>query len=541
MAWLSSIKTKVLFIVLSALLVLGIVAISTTLGLNQNISQYDRVIERTLMAQSTALRANLEFKRQVQEWKNTLIRGADADQMDKYWGQFNDRHESVQQWVNELLPLLETWPELQSIAEQFLNDHRTMQTAYSAGRNDYIAAGFDIAVGDRAVSGIDRAPSAALDQLVDELAVLSEAQTTQVEQSAQNRVRMSFVLTGVVVAVVALISSLLVQRWLVTPLLRVRHSLALLSTGKLNEPCDYQSTDEVGDIAESSRVLEAFLKENVETMKTTSDKLSEASGHMATMSDQLSTQAHEQMAATDQVSTAVQEMSHSAEEVARNSQDTSEITRTTTEKTLASAKTAASAKHSAKELVSDLTTSAEDIRKLAENTANVSGVLDVIRGIAEQTNLLALNAAIEAARAGEQGRGFAVVADEVRTLAQRTQESTAEIETILEKVRNSSEKAVESIDNGQSRSQGVENEIADASEMLDEIAALIEEINEKNLQIASASTEQTQVTNNISELTEDIHTTSEATSGQIDQARSVSAELSDLVSQFNSQISRFTL
>ncbi|EAR08855.1 methyl-accepting chemotaxis transducer [Reinekea sp. MED297] len=541
MKWFSSIKAKILLIVLGALFVLGAITFATTLRLSENLDQYDQVIDQTLLAQSTALKANLEFKRQVQEWKNTLIRGADAEQMDKYWQRFNDRHESVQSLVNQLIPLLQSWPDLQGVAETFLTDHQTMQTAYSQGRNDYINANFDIAVGDSAVSGIDRAPSAALDQLVDELASISEVQTLQVEAAAHGNVRLIFILTFVVVISVAVISTLLVQRWLVTPLLRVRHSLSVLSTGQLNEPCDHHSSDEIGNIAESSRLLERFLKDNVETMKQTSEMLQEASSHMSTMSEHLSHQAHEQMSATDQVSTAVQELSHSAEEVARNSQDTSEITRTTTDKTQTSAKTANSAKQSAASLVQNLTTSAADIRKLADNAANVSSVLDVIRGIAEQTNLLALNAAIEAARAGEQGRGFAVVADEVRTLAQRTQESTAEIENILENVRSSSDTAVVSIDNGQAQSKGVEQEVVNVSDLLNEIAELIEDINEKNLQIASASTEQTQVTNNISQLMDEIHQSSESSAGQIDNAKKVSVELADLVGQFNRQISKFAL
>lgn len=538
---MQSIKVKILVVLIGSLLMLALASLFTTLRLNQNVNQYNNVLDYAIGARASALNANLEFKRQVQEWKNTLIRGADSEQMDKYWGRFNERHEKVQAQVEELIELLGDWPELRKLAEQFLKDHSAMQAAYSRGRNDYIAAEFDIAVGDSAVSGIDRAPSAALDELVSELSTIAVDDSTEVESAAAANVRLSFILVLVILALVSLVATVLIQRLIVVPLNSVRESLSGLAEGELLASCHYESKDEIGSIAESARALQKFLRDNVETMQATASSLSAASSHMASMSEQLSTQAHNQMNATDQVSTAVQEMSHSAEEVARNSQETSEVTQSTTEKTLSSAKTADSARQSATTLVTDLTTSAEDIRELADNASNVSSVLDVIRGIAEQTNLLALNAAIEAARAGEQGRGFAVVADEVRTLAQRTQESTAEIETILDKVRASSEKAVVSIDNGQSRSQSVESEISESSAMLNEIAQLIENINDKNVQIASASTEQTQVTNNISELTQNIHNISEATAGQVDKARQVSAELADLVGQFESQIAKFKL
>jgi methyl-accepting chemotaxis protein len=212
-----------------------------------------------------------------------------------------------------------------------------------------------------------------------------------------------------------------------------------------------------------------------------------------------------------------------------------------TDKTNESKRTALTAQNRAVDLVADLNKSAEVIKNLADNAANVSSVLDVIRGIAEQTNLLALNAAIEAARAGEQGRGFAVVADEVRTLAQRTQDSTAEIENILDSVKSGADQAVISMDTGQNRSQEVETEITQAAQLLNEIAEMVEEINAKNVQIATASSEQTDVTNSISQLIQNIHGLSEQTHNQVSQTQQVSAKLADLVSQFEQQISRFQL
>jgi methyl-accepting chemotaxis protein len=541
MTFLKSVKGKLLLIVMLSLAVLGVSSVTTTWRLAINIGEYDSVINTTLEAQKFALSANLEFKRQVQEWKNTLIRGADAEQMDKYWGRFNQRHDSTQGEINKLIPLLNEWPELEAIALQFLVDHTNMQTAYSTGRDQYIAAGFEVAVGDKAVSGIDRAPSAALDELVDQLAIIAEEQTGTVKAVAQRNITYSYVATAIILLIVTVVTYLFVERIIVSPLYSVRKSLAALANGNLTVSSKYVSEDEIGNIADSARQLQEFLYNNVDTMKQTANALQEASAHMANMSNDLSNQSNDQMHATDQVATAVQELTHSAGEVANNSQQTSDITQLATDKTNESKRTALTAQNRAVDLVADLNKSAEVIKNLADNAANVSSVLDVIRGIAEQTNLLALNAAIEAARAGEQGRGFAVVADEVRTLAQRTQDSTAEIENILDSVKSGADQAVVSMDTGQNRSQEVETEITQAAQLLNEIAEMVEEINAKNVQIATASSEQTDVTNNISELIQNIHSLSEQTHNQVSQTQQVSAKLADLVSQFEQQISRFQL
>lgn len=541
MNFFSSIKGKLLTIVVGALLILSLSSLTTTSRLSADIGDLDDVIQGTLLAQKYALSANLEFKRQVQEWKNTLIRGANPDQMDKYWGRFNDRHETTQAFVNQLIGLLGDYPELEAIAQQFLVDHTNMQTAYSDGRDQYIAASFDIAVGDKAVSGIDRAPSAALDDLVALLDEIVNAQVDAAERAAASDVRMSLIATVAIFILIAVIAYYSIERFVVKPLNSVRESLAAVAGGDLTVSTNYNANDEVGSIANNTRQLQAFLQDYVNTMRNTSEALSTASDHMADMSGILSTQANEQMNATDQVATAVQELTHSAGEVAQNSQETSNITQQTTDKALESQKTSNAAQARAEALVSELNASSDVIKSLADNAANVSSVLDVIRGIAEQTNLLALNAAIEAARAGEQGRGFAVVADEVRTLAQRTQDSTAEIENILDAVKSGADKAVVSMESGQQRSQEVESEITQASSLLNEITSMVEDINGKNVQIATASGEQTDVSNNISELIQNIHGLTEHTTQQVHASKDVSKELADLVKEFEKQISRFQM
>ena len=538
---LKSIKAKLLAILLLSLALLGLTSLVTTSRLSTNINDFDTVIQSTLTAQKYALVANLEFKRQVQEWKNTLIRGADSKQMDKYWGRFNERHKTTQDYVNKLIPLLNDYPDLAAIAKQFLNDHNVMKSAYSDGRDKYVAANFDISLGDKSVSGIDRAPSAALDDIVEQLSVLANEQTLLVESSATSNIRFSFIAIIVIILLVIYGVYVSIERLISRPLRSVRRKLVALAEGDLTVTSNYEGDDEIGTIANSARQLQSFLHENIDTMKSTSTALTEAAFHMESMSTKLSAQANNQMQSTNQVATAIQELTYSADEVAKNSKQNSEVTQQTSSKTNESTITANDAQKGAESLVTKLTAGALVIQELADNASNVSSVLDVIRGIAEQTNLLALNAAIEAARAGEQGRGFAVVADEVRTLAQRTQDSTAEIENILESVKSGADKAVVAMDSGQESSQEVKEEITQATVLLNEIANMVEEISNNNIQIARSASEQTTVSNSVAELVQNIYGLSEATSEQVEETKKVSQELKNLVLQFQSTIERFSL
>ncbi|WP_420800879.1 methyl-accepting chemotaxis protein [Pseudomonas cavernae] len=183
---------------------------------------------------------------------------------------------------------------------------------------------------------------------------------------------------------------------------------------------------------------------------------------------------------------------------------------------------------------SEIANTAEVIRRLESDSGRIGKVLEVIRGIAEQTNLLALNAAIEAARAGEQGRGFAVVADEVRTLAQRTAESTAEIHQIIDTVQTGALNAVRAIENGQSRSEQGVTQVTEAGAMLQRITAAVEAIRDMNRQIATAAEEQTSVAEDISRNLTEITAIATSNEEQVRRTQHSSQELHGLSGQLTS-------
>ena len=192
-------------------------------------------------------------------------------------------------------------------------------------------------------------------------------------------------------------------------------------------------------------------------------------------------------------------------------------------------------------LTSTIEATSTEVQELAQKVQNISRVLDVIRAIAEQTNLLALNAAIEAARAGEQGRGFAVVADEVRALAHRTQQSTKEIEDMIGTMQQGTEKSVEAMNVSRTMATSTLEQASAAGDALKQITAAISQINERNMVIASAAEEQAQVAREVDRNLVNIRDLSTQSAAGAEQTNSSSRELSRLAVEMTDLVNRFKI
>ncbi|WP_373557818.1 methyl-accepting chemotaxis protein [Pseudomonas moraviensis] len=243
----------------------------------------------------------------------------------------------------------------------------------------------------------------------------------------------------------------------------------------------------------------------------------------------------------EQAATAVNEMTTAVEEVARNAVSTSDATRQSSESAQLGQARVSDTASAINALASDVQHTGELVQSLANQSQDIGKVLDVIRAIAEQTNLLALNAAIEAARAGESGRGFAVVADEVRALAYRTQQSTQEIEQMVQGMRSGSSLALDSMHASAARATTTLALAERAGEALETITASVHEIHERNLVIASAAEEQAQVAREVDRNLVNIRDLSVRSATGADQTRASSHELSQLANALQGMVRRFQL
>src|SRR5699024_2663108 len=225
--------------------------------------------------------------------------------------------------------------------------------------------------------------------------------------------------------------------------------------------------------------------------------LHEVSDQVANVAETTLKAVVEQRTETDMVASAMNEMSTTVQEVARNTAQTAEASQGADDESKAGVLVAEEAIRGIEELIVEIESAAQVVQQVEADTESISAVLDVIQGIAEQTNLLALNAAIEAARAGEQGRGFAVVADEVRTLASRTQNSTEEIQDMIERLQNGVKRAVGAMTDAQERAKVGSECVEKASQSLHVIAAEVTTINDMNTQVATAAEEQSAVAEEI--------------------------------------------
>ncbi|UVN45935.1 methyl-accepting chemotaxis protein [Pseudomonas mosselii] len=335
--------------------------------------------------------------------------------------------------------------------------------------------------------------------------------------------------------------ALALTRSIVRPLGQSLKVAETVATGDLTPQITVQGDDEPARLLAALKSMQQSLRETIGRISDSASQLASASEELSAVTEDATRGLQQQSMEIEQAATAVNQMTAAVEEVASNAVATSEASRESDQIARRGREQVQATVTAIEALASGVAGNAEEVGQLAQQVHDISKVLDVIGSIAEQTNLLALNAAIEAARAGEAGRGFAVVADEVRALAHRTQTSTQEIEQMIVAIRSGAERAVQGMQHSDAQARSTLDGAHAAGQALEAIAAAIGQINERNLVIASASEQQAQVAREVDRNLTTIRDLAHQSSAGAEETSAASQALSRLAVDLNTLVQRFSV
>ncbi|MET0124813.1 MAG: methyl-accepting chemotaxis protein, partial [Pseudomonas caspiana] len=351
----------------------------------------------------------------------------------------------------------------------------------------------------------------------------------------------AIIAVAVIASLMTVLLAWLLTRSIVAPLSRAVSAAQEIAAGNLTKHIEVDGKDEPARLLEALVIMQQNLRKTIEMISGSATQLASAAEELSAVTEESSRGLQQQNDEIEQAATAVNEMTAAVEEVARNAVSTSQASEQSTDTARQGRDKVVQTVQAIQNMTQDVQTTSILVEGLAEQGRDIGKVLDVIRSIAEQTNLLALNAAIEAARAGEAGRGFAVVADEVRALAHRTAQSTREIEQMVAGIQSGTGNAVQSMALNTSRTQTTLELARAAGDALEQITEAISQINERNLVIASASEEQAQVSREVDRNLVNIRDLATQSAAGANQTSAASHELSRLAVDLNGMVARFVI
>ncbi|MCF7533426.1 methyl-accepting chemotaxis protein [Pseudomonas sp. P2498] len=517
------------------MLILGIFALSQM----NKINNANVVMATNSMPSIKALDKLIEGSIRLRVLSYRLMLNRDPDTLQKTSELLAMRNKQIDD-ARAIYVKLISAPEEQSTYDQYvqlLNDYRQLES-----RMKTLSQANDMTELTRLLSADLQTNS---DQMNVVLAKLVEMNTQQLnEASATATQQYSTAFTMVVTLLIIATALTLLFAWLLTnsitrPIASALNAAEDIAEGDLTRTITVDGSDEAGRLLAAMLKMQSRLRDTLQRISGSATQLASAAEELNAVTDESARGLSQQNNEIEQAATAVNQMTSAVEEVARNAVSTSEASKNATTSASDGRDLVQETVSAIERMSTDVQSTSTLIGNLADESRDIGKVLDVIRGLADQTNLLALNAAIEAARAGEAGRGFAVVADEVRALAHRTQQSTSEIERMIGSIQGGTEQAVNSMRSSTERAESTLNIAKGAGLALDTINSAVVEINERNLVIASAAEEQAQVAREVDRNLVNIRDLSTQSATGANQTSAASNELSRLAVDLNGMVARF--
>ena len=540
-----TLKAKIYFML--GLLIAGFSA-GAIVGLQQISSRAKR--DADFAASRTKLEDNvrvmqLTFKKQVQAWKDILLRGSDPESLKKYEAEFLKLDADVQKQGQELKELTAD-SAIRAQVDAFLAAHGELGKQYNGALTKFKhSRGRNFHAADAAVKGKDRPVTDDVDQIVESVNNNTKRdQKTYYDQLSRQLTLMSigaalFTLTLLLVGVLVVRS---VTRTTAQLISHLTAQAGDMSEGKADlTKVLRESDDEFGEIAGAFDIFTASARDIMCRLASHSEQLASATEELSSGAGQSAETARVQSDQTHQVATAMQEMSATVQQISEHSEKAANASQSAAQAARRGGQVANETLATMRSIAESTKAVASRITELGKSSEQIGKIIAVIDDIADQTNLLALNAAIEAARAGEQGRGFAVVADEVRKLAERTTKATKEIASMIESIQAETKSAVQAMDKGTREVQvGVEKTTSSGA-ALGEIIQMSEQVGDMISQIATAAVQQSSASEQINANVSQISSSTQESSAMADQMAKACQDISSLAFDLQVMVSNFKL